>query len=135
MSATLDLVRAVIMRAMRSRGVFAILVMAVSLMACNTGRGALVFSPDRLQNGAVGQPYEAVITISNNETPVGDMYVSNGALPPGMTLNFSRGSSSSADLTGTPATAGTYVFTVSAWCLGTNVSGQSGEQSYSLVVT
>jgi len=135
MRAALDLERAVIMIAMRSRWVFAILAMAVILAACTDGRGALQFAPDKLQDGSVGQPYEAVITVSNNETPVGDMYVSGGALPPGMTLTLSRGSSSSADLTGTPATAGTYVFRVSAWCLGTNVSGQSGEQSYSLVVS
>jgi len=51
-----------------------------------------------------------------------------------MTLSFVRGSSVSADLTGTPTTRGTYVFTVSAWCLGTNVSGQTGDQSYVLVV-
>jgi len=123
------------MRSMRSRAVFAFMLLTVSLVACHATGGALVFSPDRLPNGAVGQSYEAVITISNNDTPVGDVYISSGALPPGMTLNFSRGSSSSADLAGTPTSAGTYVFTVSAWCLGTNVSGQSGEQSYSLVVT
>jgi hypothetical protein len=51
-----------------------------------------------------------------------------------MTLSFTRGSSNSGSLSGTPATPGSYVFTVSAWCLGTNVSGQSGEQSYTLVV-
>ena len=110
------------------------MLIAASLIACNAGRGALEFSPEKLQDGAVGQPYDAIIQVTNNDTPVGDMYVSTGALPPGVTLTFSRGSSSSADVTGTPTTAGTYVFTVSAWCLGTNEQGQSGEQSYSLVV-
>lgn len=123
------------MHAMRSTRFLTIVLLAVTLIACNASRGALAFSPDRLQDGAVGQPYDAIVQVTNNDTPVGDMYVSSGALPPGVTLNFARGSSSSADLTGTPTTAGTYVFTVSAWCLGTNVEGQSGEQSYSLVVS
>ena len=119
---------------MRTRGVFALLLLALSLVACGSGRAPLGFSPDRLENGTVGQSYQAVIAVTNNETPVGDMYVSSGSLPPGMTLNFTRGSSASGTLSGTPTTAGTYVFAMSAWCLGTNVSGQSGEQSYSLVV-
>ena len=123
------------MRAMRSTRFLTVILLAVSLIACNASRGALEFSPDKLQDGAVGQPYDVIIQVTNNDTPLGDMYVSSGALPPGVTLNFSRSSSSSADLTGTPTTAGTYVFTVSAWCLGTNVEGQSGEQSYSLVVS
>lgn len=127
------------MTAMPTRRVFAILllagaVLAVNLVACSSGRAALGFAPDKLQNGTVGQPYEAVIAVINNDTPVGDMYVSSGSLPPGVTLNFTRGTSASGTISGTPTTAGTYVFAISAWCLGTNVSGQSGEQSYSLVV-
>jgi len=120
---------------MRVRSAFAVAVVAFSLAACNLGSGALGFSPDSLQDATVGQPYKATITVSNNATPVGDIYVSSGTLPPGVTVNFVRGSSVSADLTGTPTTRGTYVFTISAWCLGTNVSGQTGDQSYALVVT
>jgi hypothetical protein len=123
------------MRAMRSRGVFAVVLLAVSLIACTASHGALDFSPDRLPNASVGQPFQAIIQVTNNDTPVGDMYVSSGTLPPGMTLNFERNSASAGSLAGTPTTAGTYVLTVSAWCLGTNVSGQSGQQSYSLVVS
>ncbi len=110
------------------------MVLAMALAACNVGRGGLQFSPDKLPDASAGQAYEAIITVSNNATPVGDIYVGGGALPDGMTLVFTRGSSNSATLSGTPTTAGTYVFTVSAWCLGTNVSGQSGERNYSLVV-
>ena len=128
------------MRAMRAPKAFFVVLLtlslsAMSVAACDVGRGALQFSPDRLPGAQVGQPYEAIITVSNNATPVGDIFVGGGALPDGMTLDFTRGSSSSGTLTGTPTTAGTYVFTVSAWCLGTNVSGQSGEQNYSLVVS
>ena len=100
-----------------------------------SSRAALEFSPDKLVDAVVGQPYQAVISVSNNETPVGDIYVSAGALPAGVTLEFVSGSSRSATLSGTPTAAGSYVFTVAAWCLGTNVSGQSGQHSYSLVVT
>jgi hypothetical protein len=107
----------------------------VLVAACSVGRGALNFTPDRLPDAHAGQAYEAIITVTGNETPVGDLYVSGGSLPPGMTLDFTRGSSNNARLLGTPTTAGTYVFTVSAWCLGTNVSGQSGDQNYSLVVS
>ena len=124
-----------IMRAMRLRSILLVTLLAMTLAACSSTTAALQFSPDRLQDGAVGQPYDAIIQVTNNSTPVGDMYVSAGALPPGMTLDFSRGTSASADLQGTPTTAGSYVFTVSAWCLGTNVSGQEGEMSYSLVVS
>lgn len=122
------------MRAMRLRSVTVVTLLTLLLVACNTGRAALEFSPDRLADGSVGQPYEAVIAVTNNETPVGDIYVASGALPPGLSLDFSRGTSAAARLTGTPTAAGSYVFVVSAWCLGTNVSGQAGEQSYSLVV-
>ncbi|HEY7024898.1 MAG TPA: Ig domain-containing protein [Candidatus Limnocylindrales bacterium] len=120
---------------MRSRAFVGAMLLAISLAACSSNRAALQFTPDRLPNGSAGQAYDAIISVTNNDTPVGDIYVSSGTLPPGMTLDFSRGSSTSADLSGTPATAGTYVFTVSAWCLGTNTEGQSGEQSYSLVVS
>jgi hypothetical protein len=114
--------------------VFVILV-AGGLAACNPARPGLTFSPLALPNATAGSAYLQTITVSNNETPVGDISVSSGALPPGLTLNFVRGSSVSADVTGTPTTRGTYVFTVSAWCLGTNVSGQTGDQSYALVVS
>src|SRR6478609_3427709 len=104
---------------------------AVLILACSVGRGPLHFAPNRLPDGKSGQAYEAIITVTGNETPVGDIYVSGGSLPPGMTLDFMRGSSTSGTLHGTPTAAGSYVFTVSAWCLGTNTSGQSGDQNYS----
>lgn len=120
---------------MRIRGAFAVVLLTLALAGCNLGRGALNFTPDKLPDAHAGQAYEAIITVTGNQTPVGDIYVSGGSLPPGMTLDFSRNSSNSAMLSGTPTTAGNYVFTVSAWCLGTNVSGQSGDQNFSLVVS
>ena len=108
-------------------------VLALTVAACNTGRPALTFTPDKLPDAITGQSYSAVLTVTGNETPVGDMYVSDGAPPAGVTLDFTRGDTTGT-LHGTPAAAGTYVFKVSAWCLGTNVSGQTGEQGYTLVV-
>jgi large repetitive protein len=122
------------MRTMRTRAAFVTVLLAVSLAACTAGGGPLRFSPDRLPEAQSGQPYSAIISVTNNDTPVGDISVSGGALPAGMTLDFTNESSMSATLSGTPTAVGSYVFTVSAWCLGTNTSGQTGEQNYSLVV-
>ena len=109
--------------------------MSALAAACNLGQGALAFSPTVLTNASVGQPYSATISISNNTTPVGDIYVSDGQLPAGLNLDFAgRAQATSAQITGTPTAAGTFSFTVSAWCLGTNVSGQTGDQAYTLVV-
>ena len=35
---------------------------------------------------------------------------------------------------GVPEESGTYKFIVSVWCYGTNVSGQTGEKEYTLLV-
>jgi large repetitive protein len=121
----------------RNRSVIPVkaLALAALLIACTPARPALVFSPTELPGAQTGQPYSVTITVSQNQTPVGDMNVSAGSPPPGLTLAFAgRGQGASADLSGTPTAAGTYTFNVSAWCLGTNISGQSGEQAYTLVV-
>ena len=107
--------------------------LATTLVAC-TVRPALTFSPEALPDGAVGQPYSVAISIGANQTPVGDIYA-EGALPPGLALPFDRNApSSTATLSGTPTEAGTYQLTISAWCLGTNVSGQTGSHQYTIVV-
>ncbi len=110
--------------------------MALSLaaLACRGGGSpALVFSPDQLPIATVGQIYSVTITVSQNVTPVGQLSVSTADLPPGISFAFLKGQDS-ALLSGTPRQAGTYHFTVSAWCFGTNVSGQSGQRDYQLVV-
>ncbi len=93
----------------------------------------LIFSPDQLPAARMSQSYSATITISNNLTPVGDISVPDGALPRGLILHHTRGSST-ADISGIPAESGDFKFTISAWCFGTNVSGQTGQQAYSLTV-
>jgi hypothetical protein len=69
-----------------------ILVLLLSTLA---GRGggprALVFSPDKLPDAVVGQPYSALIAITQNVTPVGQLSVAPADLPPGLTLTFKQG--------------------------------------------
>lgn len=96
-------------------------------------RGPLDFRPDSLPPAQVGQEYSAPIAISQNETPVGEFFIAEGQLPAGMTLEQVEGEDT-AVLSGIPEQAGTYTFTVSVWCYGTNVSGQTGAQEYQLLV-
>ena len=95
--------------------------------------GPLKFSPDTLPDAQVGIAYDAEIQISLNNTPVGDFFISDGELPEGLEFSFLEGEDA-ATIVGTPAETGTYIFTVSAWCFGTQVSGQTGEKSYFLTV-
>ncbi len=94
---------------------------------------ALVFTPDQLSPATAGQSYTATITITQNATPVGEMTVSLADLPPGLNFAFIKGQDAAA-IGGTPLTTGTYTFTVSAWCLGTNTAGQTGRHTYTVVV-
>ncbi len=116
-----------------SAGLLLVLAAALSLAACTPDRPALSFAPDRFPEGQVGRPLTVTVTVSGNVTPVGDIFVSDGTLPPGLSLHAQRGNAS-AEVAGTPRQAGTFTFTISAWCLGTNVSGQSGERKYEMVV-
>ncbi len=95
--------------------------------------GPLKFTPENLPEAQVGNAYETKIEISLNNTPVGDFSISEGTLPEGLEFSFLEGEDA-ASITGTPTEAGTFTFTVSAWCFGTQVSGQTGEKTYSLTV-
>jgi hypothetical protein len=98
-----------------------------------TPRPALQFKPDQLPEIRVGQPYQVDILITGNVTPVGDYSISDGALPPGLTLVMDQ-NLRIGRISGTPSQPGTYKFTVSVWCLGTNVNGQTGDKQYTLLV-
>jgi hypothetical protein len=96
-------------------------------------RGPLQFEPDALPAAQVGSAYEAKVSISDNATPAGQFSVPEGALPPGLTLETLQGKNT-ARIYGTPTQAGTYKFKIFVWCYGTNISGQTGEKQYTLVV-
>jgi hypothetical protein len=118
----------------------ALLVLASSVLvaaiACDTGRPALVFAPDALPPATVGVAYQADITVDRNETPVGGASVPPGSLPEGLTLELlAPTGSDTIRISGTPSAAGSYTFTVSVWCFGTNVNGQTGEHDYTITVT
>ncbi len=83
-----------------------------------------VFSPAFLSDGLKGQPYQQWVTISNGGGPY-HFARSSGTLPPGISL------SSSGFLSGTPTTAGTYQFTLTATDLNTLCSGS---RTYTLTV-
>ena len=98
-----------------------------------TPRPALQFMPNKLPDAKVRQAYKVELVISGNVTPVGDISVSDGALPPGVELVFNE-QLRTAMVAGMPSQTGSYQFTVNAYCLGTNVSGQTGDKQYTLVV-
>jgi len=94
---------------------------------------ALVFTPQTLLSAQSGHAYQAVIQVKENVTPVFDMRVIEGELPPGLTLEFSEQERRGV-LSGVPYQAGEYTFQVAAYCYGTMVSGQTGVQEYTLTV-
>ena len=96
------------------------------LSACSA---ALKVAPPTLPEGKVGQPYEASIVVSDNETPLGGAYVESGGLPPG--LSFGRVEQDNRlPIVGTPTGPGKHAFRVSLWCYGTNFPGQSAARDY-----
>jgi hypothetical protein len=117
------------------RWLAAIICLLGAALACRGAGGppALVFSPDQLPPASAGQPYSAIITVTSNVSPVSQMSVGLADLPPGLNFTFIR-SQNAAEISGTPRRSGSYKFTISAWCFGTNVSGQSGHHDYQLVV-
>ena len=96
-------------------------------------RPALQFSPLTLPDAQVGSSYAATITVSQAVTPVGSASVQDGALPAGLDLALSN-DHKTIQISGTPTVSGTFSFTIYVWCYGTNVSGQTATQGYTLVV-
>lgn len=119
---------------MNRRRFFPLLLTAgILLFGCRILGPDLIFTPTELPAAALEQPYRATIVVSENNTPVGDMYIESGTLPAGLTFTFLE-STDSAEISGTPTETGVFEFTVGAWCYGTNVSGDQGQQHYTLVV-
>jgi hypothetical protein len=97
-------------------------------------RDPLVFSPEELPDATLDILYEVTITTSQNDTPVGSISLSEGTLPPGLELVYTK-PNPTAKISGIPTHSGTYTFTIQVWCYGTNTSGQTAEKQYTIVVT
>ncbi|HEX8990147.1 MAG TPA: putative Ig domain-containing protein [Anaerolineales bacterium] len=121
-------------RLARALGAAALFLLSVSCFLLAAPRGPLQFEPAQLPAAQVGVAYDARVTISDNATPAGQFSVSEGALPMGLALERIPGEPNAAHIFGTPEEAGTFTFRIFVWCYGTNVSGQTGEKQYSLVV-
>jgi len=124
---------------MKRRSWLFLALFTLALVGCSSGRQALVFTPQELDAGVAGEPYSVSITITGNDTPVGGVSVSSGALPPGLEVTQASagqgGAIQALIIAGTPDQKGTFDFTISVWCYGTNVSGQTGEQHYTLAIS
>ncbi|HEX7154120.1 MAG TPA: ice-binding family protein [Thermoanaerobaculia bacterium] len=76
----------------------------------------ITINPASLPNGSVGTPYNQVVSATGGTAPY-TFSVSSGALPSGLLLNPATGA-----ITGSPTTAGTFNFTITAvdagGCLG-----------------
>jgi hypothetical protein len=111
----------------------ALVTFSCSLVDISSKSDVLQFAPDTLPDGQVGQAYKVVINLSNQRTPAFNMGAGKDRLPPGLTGAFDQ-EKQTYTLEGTPTQAGTFSLMVSALCYGTNVSGQSGEKEYRLVI-
>jgi hypothetical protein len=83
----------------------------------------ITVNPATLSNGTVGTPYNDAVSASPAATYV--FSVSSGALPTGLILNGASGA-----ITGTPTTAGTFTFTITA----TDTNGCSGSRQYTITI-
>lgn len=98
-------------------------------------RPDLVFSPTTLPEAQAGVAYSVTITVSQAATPVGGASISEGSLPAGLALALHEDPhDNTMTISGTPSAAGNFAFTISVWCYGTNVAGQTAAQPYTLVV-
>jgi hypothetical protein len=61
------------------------------------------------------------------------MMIQDGELPAGLDFVFLDGEDA-AEIIGIPEEAGVFEFTVYAWCYGMQVSGQTLEKKYQIVV-
>lgn len=113
-----------------------VIALAFSSLACwRTNKPELLFTPPDVPEASAGVPYDVEILVSQNETPVYTMYISEGTLPQGLVFEFDENAhDDKARISGVPEESGTFTFKVFAGCLGTNTSGQTGEWEYTIVV-
>jgi len=80
----------------------------------------------------VGQEYSATLNVENSETPVFDVSVQHGQLPPGLKLSHIKGESNFT-ITGISTERGEHVFTLSMASHGTQCAGQTGLQEIKII--
>lgn len=84
----------------------------------------ITVNPATLPGGSVGTPYSQIVSGSGGTSPY-TFAVSSGALPTNLVLNGATGA-----ITGTPTTAGTFTFTITA----TDAVGCSGSRLYTVTI-
>jgi len=89
--------------------------------------GSIVITTQALSGGTVGVPYSATLAASGGAPPY-TWSISSGSLPAGLSLNSSTGG-----IDGTPATVGTFTFTVQA--SDSSNPQQNATKSLSIVIT
>jgi len=67
----------------------------------------LKIEPESMPNGQTGVEYEVEIRVSDNVTPLNNVSISSGALPPGLELVFVDGADD-AKISGVPEETGTF---------------------------
>jgi hypothetical protein len=100
-----------------------------ALMVVGSCRATLRVRPDELAPGTAGQPYEALVVVSDNRTPLGGAEITAGALPPGIAIGRVV-NDDTLPLRGTPAQAGEWAFELTLWCYGTQFPGQTAVKRY-----
>ena len=93
----------------------------------------LVIEPASLPKGELGADYEVQILVRDNVTPINSVFLSEDTLPTGLELVFVDGDDSFT-IRGVPEETGSFTFTVFVSCVGTMVSGQTGQMEYTLIV-
>ena len=105
------------------------LLAALGLLLVASCTPKLEVSPATLPEGTLGQPFEARVTVHNNETPLGGGNVLSGALPPGLRLTKVE-NGDTLPIRGVPIRAGSFAFELELWCFGTNARGQKATRKY-----
>lgn len=89
-------------------------------------RAAVAIATTSLPGGSVGSPYSQTIAVSGGQTPYA-WSLSDGALPPGLSLNTATGA-----ITGTPTTGGgPFAFTIAV----TDALGGATSRAYSITIS
>jgi hypothetical protein len=110
------------------RSLLAVPILLLPLSACSS---ELEVSPPALPDGTVGQPFEALVTVSNNDTPLGGGRIIRGAMPPGLSMAEVE-NDDTLPIRGVPEQAGSFSFELELWCYATNFSGQSAARKYDI---